>query len=123
MNLKVFLSVACSSEEFMCGTGICIDRVNVCDGLNQCSDRSDESNCSCKSDMLEIRKEVHRFSGKENSNVDFLIFEESSCWWWSLFFCLKNCYKLLLGPPCKGCSELLFMLIVGAFCPLCLIMS
>jgi len=49
-NCKLFslwLSVACDESEFECHTsGLCIPEDYVCDGDDDCEDKSDEINCS-----------------------------------------------------------------------------
>ena len=36
---------ACRVDEFRCGTSECIPRVERCNGVNDCRDRSDEDGC------------------------------------------------------------------------------
>lgn len=45
-NFCYFL--ACSDEQFECGSGGCILQSEVCDTLIQCSDESDEAGCTSK---------------------------------------------------------------------------
>jgi len=49
--LKVHIVVvpathACSSDRFHCGSGQCIDNERRCNGWKDCTDGSDENNCS-----------------------------------------------------------------------------
>ena len=37
-------------DEFTCKNGECIDKAKFCDGKNDCSDESDEFNCSLSND-------------------------------------------------------------------------
>ena len=36
----------CVSGEFRCGSGECVRKLYVCDRVNDCSDTSDEVNCT-----------------------------------------------------------------------------
>ena len=40
-------SDSCKSDEWQCGTGLCIPDIYRCDGLIQCPDLSDEVSCGC----------------------------------------------------------------------------
>lgn len=40
-----YLCAACSSNEFICRNGQCIDNNKYCDGVQDCHDGSDEHNC------------------------------------------------------------------------------
>lgn len=42
------LCKACKKGEWRCANGHCIPESRRCDKVNDCSDRSDERNCSCK---------------------------------------------------------------------------
>lgn len=39
--------VECEEDEFTCRNGLCIPSSQVCDGLSDCSDRSDEREDEC----------------------------------------------------------------------------
>jgi len=43
---KIIFSVRCSSSEFTCWDGTCISLSQYCDGIKNCSDDSDEIECS-----------------------------------------------------------------------------
>jgi len=43
--LTVFTAPTCSSYQFRCGDGTCIDSSRKCDTRPDCPDRSDEANC------------------------------------------------------------------------------
>jgi len=38
---------ACLEDEFRCADGLCIPNIKYCDGLTNCFDNSDETNCPC----------------------------------------------------------------------------
>ena len=38
--------VSCDDDQFNCECGTCVDMAARCDGINDCSDMSDERNCS-----------------------------------------------------------------------------
>ncbi|KAK0044126.1 very low-density lipoprotein receptor [Biomphalaria pfeifferi] len=42
-------TTGCNSSEWTCTTGQCIEIGHRCDGTDQCTDTSDEANCSCES--------------------------------------------------------------------------
>lgn len=47
---------ACTSEQFTCANGCCVDPGLECDSVPQCSDSSDEQNCKdCKFDLEFMR--------------------------------------------------------------------
>lgn len=35
----------CPAGQFQCGTGVCVSNASVCDGVENCSDGSDEGDC------------------------------------------------------------------------------
>lgn len=39
------LSTNCKQDEFQCSDGICVSGYKRCNGINDCSDQSDENNC------------------------------------------------------------------------------
>ncbi|XP_062502012.1 low-density lipoprotein receptor-related protein 1B-like isoform X3 [Corticium candelabrum] len=43
---KLDRASSCKKGEFLCDNGHCVDQIVVCDGGNNCWDRSDERNCS-----------------------------------------------------------------------------
>ena len=46
-KLFTIVFLACGVDQARCDNGLCVDRHLVCDGNNDCGDRSDEeSNCS-----------------------------------------------------------------------------
>jgi hypothetical protein len=45
-------SVACKADEFTCGDGQCIPDLWDCDGINDCDNKFDEENASCKLSLL-----------------------------------------------------------------------
>ena len=47
-GIPPFFSVACSTNNFECSLNECIPNTEVCDGIEQCSDGSDENSCGCK---------------------------------------------------------------------------
>lgn len=47
---KVY-AVDCSGEKFECPNGKCINQTSVCDGRNDCGDRSDEIVCQSEVDF------------------------------------------------------------------------
>ncbi|XP_046753306.1 uncharacterized protein LOC124403977 isoform X4 [Diprion similis] len=55
-------SINCS-DMFVCGNGKCINQSLLCDGKNNCGDRTDESSCNLESYGYEIR-----LSGSNNTN-------------------------------------------------------
>jgi hypothetical protein len=44
----------CGSDEFKCKSGQCTLKVRICDGKNDCSDRSDESFDLCKTNEASV---------------------------------------------------------------------
>ena len=42
---RELLLSSCSSGQFTCTNGVCVDIVHRCDGVKQCKDQSDEENC------------------------------------------------------------------------------
>ncbi|XP_046418922.1 uncharacterized protein LOC124179001 isoform X6 [Neodiprion fabricii] len=55
-------SINCS-DMFVCGNGKCINQSLLCDGKNNCGDRTDESSCNLENYGYEIR-----LSGSNNTN-------------------------------------------------------
>ena len=49
--MYVFVVVYCSVDEFQCDSKFCIPQSYVCDGLNECGDKSDEEDCG-KNNMI-----------------------------------------------------------------------
>ena len=41
----IFIFKGCTSNQFMCTNGACIDVTSRCDGNQNCADNSDEQNC------------------------------------------------------------------------------
>ncbi|KAK2578017.1 hypothetical protein KPH14_008439 [Odynerus spinipes] len=44
---------ACTSSQFKCRNGECIDKSKHCDGVSDCRDKSDEYGCPCREDQFE----------------------------------------------------------------------
>ena len=47
-KLNSFSLVTCTSDQFTCGNGLCLEASRECDGENDCGDNSDEENCPSK---------------------------------------------------------------------------
>ena len=43
--MKSHIFLACTSDEFTCLDGACVNMDDVCDGISDCDDKSDELNC------------------------------------------------------------------------------
>ncbi|XP_037775248.1 uncharacterized protein LOC119572299 isoform X2 [Penaeus monodon] len=67
---RVFTFTACSKDEFTCNNGLCIDLSNRCNGIEECSDSSDEE-CSIMLPLpITYRKErPHKFFTDLNLTV------------------------------------------------------
>ncbi|KAA0204070.1 hypothetical protein HAZT_HAZT007477 [Hyalella azteca] len=61
--LKTTSAQACSAEDFACSNGQCISITNVCDGVQHCSDNSDETRCA-QIDMEECPPLYTNVSGR-----------------------------------------------------------
>ncbi|KAG5282356.1 hypothetical protein AALO_G00055100 [Alosa alosa] len=70
--LSIINSDGCSDNEYQCGNGMCIAQGFVCDGADDCRDRSDERNCTPTSHDFE-----HVF-GYEDYNDLFDFINQSS---------------------------------------------
>ena len=57
-----FLSSGCGVWQFTCGSGDCIAGYDVCDGIPQCADGSDESSDNCPSKHRKNKFLLWRFS-------------------------------------------------------------
>lgn len=44
--VSLFFATVCNIDETRCDNGACVYRENWCDGINNCHDNSDETNCN-----------------------------------------------------------------------------
>ena len=47
VNIQKFLGGECSLAQFRCGNGKCIPKEWICDEMNDCEDKSDETKALC----------------------------------------------------------------------------
>jgi hypothetical protein len=52
LNLSRIVIIVCTSYEFQCGDGTCIDYHLKCNGNPDCRDGSDEYSCQCRNDQF-----------------------------------------------------------------------
>lgn len=43
---------ACNDDMFKCTNGFCIEKKRQCNGVHDCSDRSDEQNCPARNNYI-----------------------------------------------------------------------
>lgn len=74
-TIPAVASLNCTSKEIKCNkTSKCIRTYQVCDGYNDCSDKSDETNCSCN--YLEFNFFYYYYSSDllNNNNITFKMY-------------------------------------------------
>ena len=47
-DIRLLFDLFCSSTDFKCSSGQCIDSTSLCDGIKDCNDGSDETVGQCK---------------------------------------------------------------------------